>query len=57
MKNKRKIALGFEVDELTNSIRNTISGDSFETYVLKLTNADLKQIKRKMAGTSIGKMS
>lgn len=45
-KNK-KIELDFEIDALTNSIRNTISGDSFRTEVLRLTNADLKQITKK----------
>ena len=47
MKNSKKIALGFEIDALTNSIRNTISGDSFRTDVIRLTKADLKQITRK----------
>jgi hypothetical protein len=32
---------------LTNSIQNTISGDSFDTEVLRLTNADLKQVQKK----------
>jgi hypothetical protein len=44
---RRKIALDFEVDFLANSIRNTVSGDSFRTEVLRLTKADLKQITRK----------
>lgn len=42
-----KIALDFEVDKLTNSIQNTISGDSFPTDISHLTNADLKQITKK----------
>ena len=37
------IHLDFIVDKLTNSIQNTISGDSFATEVLRLTKADLKQ--------------
>ncbi|MFZ4798933.1 MAG: hypothetical protein ACOYMA_15640 [Bacteroidia bacterium] len=32
---------------MTNSIQNTISGDSFDTEVLRLTNADLKQVQKK----------
>lgn len=36
--------MSFEVDALTNSIRNTISGDSFRTEILRLTNADLKHV-------------
>ena len=47
VKNNRKIELNFEVDFLTNSIRNTISGDSFETDVLRLTLADFQQITKK----------
>lgn len=47
MKKKVKIALDFEVDKLTNSIQNTISGDSFQTEVSRLTKADLKQVIKK----------
>jgi hypothetical protein len=37
----------FIVDRLTNSIVNTISGDSFPTEVSLLTKNDLKQITKK----------
>jgi hypothetical protein len=47
VKKRAKIALGFEVDKLTNSIQNTISGDSFPTEVSGLTKADLKQVTKK----------
>lgn len=47
MKKRKPIALDFEVDRLTNSIRNTISGDSFPTDVSRLTKADLQQITKK----------
>jgi hypothetical protein len=40
-------ALDFIVDRLTNSIQNTISGDSFPTEVLRLRTDDLKQITKK----------
>jgi len=43
----KKIGLDFEVDALTNSIRNTISGDCFQTVVQRLTNTDLKQVTKK----------
>jgi len=46
--------LGIEVDQLTNSIVNTISGDSFPTDVHPVLKADLKMLLRKMAGFSIG---
>lgn len=48
MKKNKEIELDFEIDFLTNSIRNTISGDSFETEVLRLTKADLPQITKKI---------
>ena len=47
MVRKRKIYLDFTIDRLTNSIQNTISGDSFVTDVLQLTKADLKQVVKK----------
>jgi hypothetical protein len=39
--------LNFLVDRLTNSIQNTITGDSFVTDVLRLAKSDLKQITKK----------
>ena len=47
MKTHKLIELDFIVDRLTNSIRNTISGDSFETEVHRLRIIDLKQITKK----------
>lgn len=47
MKRREKLELDFEIDILTNSIRNLISGDSFATEVTRLTKADLKQITEK----------
>lgn len=47
MKKHKKIALSFEIDKLTNSIRNTVSGDSFPTDVSRLTKTDLKQTTKK----------
>ena len=47
MKISRLTHLDFIVDKLTNSIQNTISGDSFATEVLRLTKADLKQVTKK----------
>lgn len=46
MKKRGQPALDFEIDKLTNSIQNTISGDSFPTEVSFLTKADLKQITK-----------
>lgn len=39
--------LDFEVDKLTNSITNTVSGDSFPTDVSLLVKDDLKQLQKK----------
>jgi len=41
------VNLDFIIDKLTNSIQNTISGDSFATEVLRLTKSDLKLITKK----------
>ncbi len=47
MNTKSKIALDFEVDKLTNSIENVISGDSFSTDVSLVSIIDLKNISKK----------
>ncbi len=47
MARQRQIPLNFIIDQLTNSIQNTISRDSFATDVLRLTKADLKQATKK----------
>ena len=45
---KRKPAgLSFEIDRLTRSIENVVTGDSLPTVVVPLTNADLKLVTRK----------
>lgn len=47
MKKSSKYHNDFVVDRLTNSITNSISGDSFPTDVSLLTKNDLKQINKK----------
>jgi hypothetical protein len=47
VKKQAKIGLDFEIDELTNSIKNLISGDHFSTDISRITKADLKNITRK----------
>ena len=47
MKKRAKIGLDFEIDELTNSIKNLISGDSFSTDISRITKADLKNVNKK----------
>lgn len=41
---KREIELDFEIDKLTNSIENSISGEVFDTLVSQV--ADIKQVKK-----------
>ena len=40
--------LDFLIDNLTNSIKNRISGDSFQTEVANLTKQDLKSVTKKV---------
>jgi hypothetical protein len=47
MEKKKIIAQNFIIDRLTNSILNTISGDSFLTDVILLAKSDLKEITQK----------
>ncbi len=47
MKKRKDIGLDFEVDKLTNSIENVITGDSFTTDITLITNADLKTVTKK----------
>jgi len=45
MAKQNHIALDFEIDKLTNSIENTLTGESFDTEVLPLAKGDLTKIK------------
>ena len=47
MRNQKLIGLDFEIDKLTNSIENVITGDSFPTDITLISNADLKLISKK----------
>lgn len=47
MKKIRRIGLDFEVDKLTNSIENVVTGDSFATEISIVTQLDLKSITKK----------
>lgn len=47
MRNKVQIEQNFIIDKLTDSILNTISGDSFQTEVSRLTSLDLKTLIKK----------
>ena len=47
MDKTRRILLDFEVDKLTNSIENIVTGDSFRTEVILVTKEDIKAITKK----------
>jgi len=47
MGDSEKTGLDFEIDELTNSIRNVITNDNFETTVSRITKADLITITKR----------
>jgi hypothetical protein len=47
MAQETKYHIGVEVDRLTNSVQNTISGDSFPTDVHPISKADLNNINKK----------
>jgi hypothetical protein len=47
MSNKIQIEQNFIIDKLTDSILNTISGDSFQTEVSRLNSSDLKTVTKK----------
>lgn len=42
----KSIEADFEVDKLTNSIENTITGEVFDTEITRLFSKDSKQIKK-----------
>jgi len=46
VKNKALTYIDIEIDKLTNSIENKVSGDVFDTDVIRLFNKDIKQIKK-----------
>lgn len=39
-------SFNIEIDKLTRSIENAISGDSFKTEILELTSADIRKLKK-----------
>jgi hypothetical protein len=47
VKKRDKIGLDIEIDELTNSIKNVISGDSFSTEISRINKADIKKVSVK----------
>ena len=46
MKKQKIILVDIEIDKLTNSIENTVSGDVFDTDIFILSGKDIKQIHK-----------
>ena len=46
MKKQRRILVDVEIDKLTNSIENSVSGDIFDTDVFQLFAGDGKQVNK-----------
>jgi hypothetical protein len=46
VKKVKNNGLDFIIDKLTNSIENISTGEVFDTEIVKLTSADIKQIKK-----------
>ena len=46
MKKSAKILVDIEIDKLTKSIENIVSGDVFDTEIFQLYSRDSKQIKK-----------
>lgn len=46
MKSPKQHFIDVQIDKLTNSIENVISGDSFKTEVLPVTSKDLKSLTK-----------
>jgi hypothetical protein len=46
LKKQKKIFVDIEIDKLTNSIENTVSGDIFDTEIFQLFARDSKLIKK-----------
>ena len=55
MKKQANRFLDFEVDKLTNSIENVLSGDSFQTEISVISKEDLNLISKKSGWLLIGK--
>jgi len=43
---KREIELDFEIDKLTNSIENSLTGEIFDTEVTRMLQKDIREIKK-----------
>ena len=54
---KKSQYIDIEIDNLTNSLENVITGDNFPTDVVITVKNDFKSITKKKGGSSIGKLN
>ena len=47
MKKQKKSYIDIEIDKLTNSIENAVTGETFDTAITRLKETDIKQVKKK----------
>ncbi|MFV0554313.1 MAG: hypothetical protein ACK5LR_06375 [Mangrovibacterium sp.] len=47
MERQENPGIEIEIDELTNSIKNVVTGDSFQTDVIRIAKSDLKILSKK----------
>lgn len=57
MSSKKEIGLDFQIDKLTRSIENVVTGDSFPTDITRISTKDLKLLQREMDSYSTGQGS
>jgi hypothetical protein len=57
VKKSSKKGLDFEIDKLTNSIENVVTGDRFITEVAVVTPADLNLLQGRISGNLTGILS
>ena len=46
MKISKRKHFDFEIDKLTNSIENSLTGEVFDTLITRLSKTDIKQVKK-----------
>jgi hypothetical protein len=46
VKKQKQSGLDFEIDKLTNSIENVQTGEVFDTEIVRVSNKEIKQIKK-----------
>lgn len=53
----QEIGINVEINNLTNSVENVVTADSFSTDISFVSIADLKQVSKKTIGNLIGNLN